>query len=97
MIHAIIIYLIIMIVLIILKPGFIYDTDKSKFKDFGTGKGKTIFSIGTFAILIAIVISIVFNIIIQRNNTNISSQQNVKYIQVPVPIQTIPQVLYTNM
>lgn len=59
--YAIIIYIIIISLLIIIKPNFIYDHDNLKFKKFGHSKDKTLFSIGILAIVLAIIVIIIFS------------------------------------
>ena len=39
------VYIIVIIMLIYFKPNFIYDEKTKKFREFGTNKGNTIFSL----------------------------------------------------
>ena len=103
--YAIITYVIVMLIIIIIKPDFVYDHDKAKFKEFGSSKNKSFFSLGTTAILLAILIGILF--IVFGNSYDDEKKDNettkVQYITVPVyqqhPYmqQPMPQVIYQQM
>ncbi|ARF09377.1 hypothetical protein Catovirus_2_326 [Catovirus CTV1] len=50
---AIIIYIIIILVLAMLKPDFLYDHQNNKFRDFGFTQGKSVFTLLTVGIIIS--------------------------------------------
>lgn len=91
-----------MLLLIITKPNFLYDHDKSKFREFGSTKDKTICSIGSIAIIMAFAISILFIFLTPKTDKVKSVQQiapttvPIQYIQVPMPVQSMPQIIYTQ-
>lgn len=58
--YAIVTYTIIILLLFLGKPSFIYDQEKQKFKDFGFGDSKSIISFPIIAIILAIITYIVF-------------------------------------
>jgi hypothetical protein len=68
--YAIIIYIIIISILIITKPDCIYDHNKSKFKEFGYTKDKTMFPIAILSIFIAVIIIILFSFLSPNNDDN---------------------------
>lgn len=89
-IYGIILYVIIIATLVFTKPGFIYDYNKNKYKEFGTDENKTVFTLPIISIFLAIFIAICFSMFLSRKekvdnaekNTNVS-QQNIQYIPVP--------------
>ena len=94
MLYAIIIYIIIMVIIIIIKPNFIYDRNKSKFKEFGSSKNKSFLSLGTTAIFLAILVAILFMVFGNSNDNEISEKEpKIQYISVPVYQQ--PQYIHT--
>ncbi len=95
------VYIIIIILLVYFKPNFIYDNQIKKFRQFGTNKGNTIFSLPVLSIFLAVLLYIVFLSIDKLNNTNKINKANNNFsIQLPIqslpiqsyPIQTIPQI-----
>ena len=78
------IYIIIIISLIYFKPEFIYDKKTKKFKQFGIGKGCTIFSLPILSIILAVILYIIFLWIDKLNNlstinTQLMAQLNNQY------------------
>ena len=88
-----------MIIMIVLKPSFIYDHDKSKFKEFGFKKNKSFLSIGSVGIFAAFLIGILLVFFGKSDNEKEDKTSNIQYVQVPVPqyIQPIPQVIYQQV
>ena len=82
--NSIKIYLLIIILLIFIRPNFIFDKKNNKFKSFGIKKNHTIFALPVLSILIAFGTYIFFYIINKsRNNTYaIPSHNNI--IQQPI-------------
>lgn len=98
-IYAIIIYVIFMVIMVVLKPSFIYDHDKSKFKEFGFKKNKSFLSIGSVGIFAAFFIAILLVFLGKSDNEKEDKIPNIQYVQVPVPqyIQPMPQVIYQQV
>ena len=94
MLYAIIIYIVIIGVLIIVKPDFIYDHKGSKFRKFGYTKDETMFPISILSVFIAVAIAILFSLI--GNSDNIDIHHNMMPIphQIVQPVQTIPNIIY---
>jgi len=59
----IIIYIIIILLIILYKPTFLYDKHNKKFKDFGSGRGKSLIALPILAIILAIIIYAIFTYI----------------------------------
>lgn len=59
--NTIVIYVVVLGILLILKPNFIYDKKYKYFKGFGTGEGKSLLSLPIIAIILAFVIYIIFS------------------------------------
>jgi hypothetical protein len=74
-------YILVMLILITLKPEFIYDSKNRKYKKFGLKKNKTIFTLPFLSIIIAILIYIFVLLIYKLNNNDY--KENINYIQVP--------------
>jgi hypothetical protein len=100
------VYIIIIILLVFLKPNFIYDKTIQKFRQFGTNKGNTIFSLPVLSIFLAVILYIIFLWIdklknfnnlnnLNKPNNNFSMQQPMQQIHtIPQYIQPIPQFQY---
>ena len=58
--NTVIVFSIIMILVYILKPDIIYDSNKNEFRQFGTTNGKTLMPIYVIGILMAILLYIFF-------------------------------------
>jgi hypothetical protein len=74
--NSIKIYLLIIILLIFIRPNFIFDKKNNKFKSFGIKKNHTIFSLPILSILIAFGTYLFFYIINKskiNTNTNINT------------------------
>jgi hypothetical protein len=54
--------------LILIKPKYIYDYNKLKFKEFGIGDDKQLITLYSIAILSAIIIAVIF--MSKKNNKN---------------------------
>jgi len=91
--NTIIVFTIIIILIYISKPDFLYDKDKNEFRQFGTTNGKTLLPIHILAILLAILLYIFFHHV---SNTNISTKSiqgiNQKINQNPEIIDEIKQL-----
>ena len=61
------VYIIIIVLLIYLKPQFLYDNKKNQFKSFGLDKNSTIFSLPILSIFLAIIIYLIFSWIDKYN------------------------------
>jgi hypothetical protein len=107
MLYAIIIYVITMLIIILIKPDFIYDHNKSKFKEFGSSKDKSFLSLGTTAVLLAILTAILFMVFGNSNDDEKTEKETPKVQYIPVPVyqqpppqyvqpmpQPMPQVIY---
>ena len=69
--NTIIFYIIIVILLVLIKPNFIYDHKTNKFKSFGCGENKTLISFPVVCIGVGIVLYLIFlliNILYRRIN-----------------------------
>lgn len=77
--YGIILYIIIIITLVFLKPQLIYDNIKKKYKEFGITENCTIFTLPILSVFIALIIS-TGTILLQKKNEN---SQNLQYILVP--------------
>ena len=90
------VYIIIIILLVYLKPKFIYDNDTKKFRQFGINKGNTIFSLPVLSIFLAVILYIIFLSIDKLNNNNNNNKSNNNFsIQLPMqhyPIHPIHQI-----
>ena len=61
------VYIIIIVLLIYLKPPFLYDKKQKQFKSFGLDKNSTILSLPILSIILAILIYIIFSWIDKYN------------------------------
>jgi uncharacterized membrane protein len=75
-------YILVMLILITIKPEFMYDSKNRKYKKFGLKKNKTIFTLPFLSIIIAILIYIIVLLIYKLNN-NKENKENINYIHVP--------------
>jgi NADH:ubiquinone oxidoreductase subunit 6 (subunit J) len=79
LIITVIIFILTIIILIVIKPTFLYDKKKRKFKQFGYGKHKTILTLPILSIFVSIIVFIVSYIIrdeTQESNTIITQSPN---------------------
>ncbi len=74
--NALKVYIIIIILLIIFKPSFIYDRKLKKFRQFGTSKGNTIFTLPVLSILLAVLLYLMFLSINKMTNTTTKKEDN---------------------
>ena len=83
MYYAILIYIIIIVFLVVLKPKFIYNHDNGKYREFGNSENseKTFFTLPVIAFLSSIIIVILFSTV--KNKEQIKYQEQIKYIPVP--------------
>jgi hypothetical protein len=79
-----------MISIIALKPSFIYDHDKFKFKEFGFKKNKSFLSIGSIGIFSAFFIAILL-VLLGTSDEKENKPPNIQYVQIPTP-QYMPQM-----
>lgn len=70
MITAIILYIIIILLLILIKPQFIYDYKTGRLKTFGNNYNQTYYTLPILSIGIAIIISILFIYANKNKNKN---------------------------
>jgi len=61
--NAIIFYILIISIILLLKPSFMYDEKTNKFKSFGCNDDQTIFSFPVISIIIAIILYLIFLLI----------------------------------
>jgi hypothetical protein len=78
-----------MISFVIIKPQFIYDHSKKKYKEFALGssgdKEKSMLSLPVLAVIIAVIIGIIFcNVGQNSNKTNDSKVIRYEYVKVPM-------------
>lgn len=59
-VNAIIFYIILILVIFIIKPNFIYDHKNDKFKEFGCGDNQTYFPLMLFGIISCVFIYYIF-------------------------------------
>ena len=85
--YAIVIYIIIMITLVILKPDFIYNHNKKIYKEFGTTDGKTLLSLPAISIGMAILLVLLFSIL-KIDNIESKTKTKYKYKYVPIPMMS---------
>ena len=82
--NSIKIYLLIIILLILIRPDFIFDKKNNKFKSFGIKKNHTIFALPVLSILIAFGTYIIFYIINKSRNKIQTMQSHNNIIQQPI-------------
>jgi hypothetical protein len=61
-VYAVLFYVLLVILLVLAKPSIMFETDGS-IKPFGVGEDKTMFSVGVFSIVLALVSYYVFCIV----------------------------------
>lgn len=91
--------------LIFLKPSFLYDNEKQQYKEFGTSENQTLFTLPSVAIILAITIAIIamsFKIksIIGKNKNNQHNDTQINYKFIPVPVyyqQPMVQVPFSQI
>jgi hypothetical protein len=94
--YGIILYIIIIVSLVLSKPEFIYDYDKSKYKEFGTTNDKTIFTLPVIAICVAILIAVCFSAISPKPDKK-DTVQTIQYIHIPYYPQNYQMIPLTTM
>lgn len=87
--YAIIIYIIIMVLLVITKPSFIYDDTKKKYREFGNTDGKSLFTLPVISVVFALIIVIIFKIFLSSSPIKIP-KKSYKYIPIPYYPQQMP-------
>lgn len=100
--YGILLYIIIIASLVFVKPQFIYDHEKSKYKSYGLGDGKTLFTLPVLSFILATFIGIICvsntdstNDTNNTNNITFSSQSNDKFAQ-SKHIQYVPIYCHLN-
>ena len=53
---SIITYILAMIIIVVIKPKFLYDKEKQKFKSFGTDKDETVFAMPVMSVISCVII-----------------------------------------
>lgn len=109
--YGILLYIIIIASLVFIKPQFIYDYDKSKYKSYGLGDGKTLFTLPVLSFVLATLIGIICvsntSGVECTNDTNSSSQFNsqsnklnqlkhIQYIPIYCHLNSIPYQILNN-
>lgn len=87
--YSILIYVIIIILLVMMKPSFIYDNDKKQYRQFGRTKDKTIFTLPVISVFLAVVLVILFN---RSGNKPIKAKKRSKIKYIPIPMNYVPQL-----
>ena len=67
--NASLLYILLVIALVVLKPSLVYDHQKKCFKDFGMGNNKTILTLPMVSISSAIIIYFIFSLIESTGST----------------------------
>ena len=70
-VNAIIIYIIFILVIVIMKPNFLYDNQNEKFREFGSLPGQTYLTLPITAIIGSIVIYYIFALFCNRPSKKI--------------------------
>lgn len=81
--NTIIVFVILTIIVLIIKPTFMYDYENKKLKQFGCGQDQTLLSFPLFSISCAIIIYIIFSSI--EIIYNIIDNKSIPVVQV-VPL-----------
>jgi len=89
--YSIIIYVIIIVLLVMTKPNFMYDNNKKQYREFGRTKDKTIFTLPVVAILLAVLLVVLFNRY-GYNNKSTKSKKKSKIKYIPIPMNYMPQI-----
>lgn len=66
MLPATVVYLIVITILVVVRPEFMYNKKKDQFREFGTTDGKTPFTLPVMAVMTAVIVHVVITIV-QRN------------------------------
>jgi hypothetical protein len=94
LIITVIIFILTLIILIIIKPNFLYDKKKQRFKQFGYGKNKTILTLPILSIFVSVIVFI-FSYFVKEDDNNIINETTQQQFQINTPpisyINTIPQ------
>jgi hypothetical protein len=86
--YSILIYIILIVSLVIMKPSFIYDDNKKQYREFGNGDNQTYFTLPVLAILIALVVATLSCLLCGKPK---KIKEKIKYIQMPYPMYHLPQ------
>jgi len=73
--YGIVLYIIIVSILVLTKPSFIYNKQTNKYKEFGNSEDKTLFTLPVISIMSAVFIAIVM-IMLSNNSNNSSNKHN---------------------
>lgn len=65
--NAVIIYIILIIILVLAKPNFIYNYKEQKFREFGNGYDQTYFTLPVVSIILAILLYYIFVFVEESN------------------------------
>lgn len=83
MYYAILTYIIIIVLLVIIKPDFIYDHNNNQYREFGNDPPKTLFTLPVIAILLSIIIVIIFSFSYIGSKQEMKQVEQIRYIPVP--------------
>ncbi len=75
-----------MIIIVILKPDFVYDHKNKQYREFGFTQEKTVFTMPIIAILLAIIMTIIFRLL-----KSTDKKKKTKYKYIPIPISQLQQ------
>lgn len=74
--YGILLYGIIVILLVFIKPNLIYDYKKSEYKKYGSTEDKTLFTLPVIAIALAIIIAVTIVMSDEANKNNADNKIN---------------------
>lgn len=81
--YSVLIYIIIILLLVLSKPDFVYDNNKKKYREFGRENGQTLFTLPIVAIFLAIILALFFSNI-KHKTKNKKNKKLIKYVYVPI-------------
>jgi hypothetical protein len=76
-VNAIIIYIILILIVVIIKPNFLYDHKSNKFKEFGCNQDQTYMPLMLFGVLASITLFFIFMFIA---GLNCIDRKKIKYL-----------------
>lgn len=86
--YPIILYIIIILLLVLIKPNIIYDHKNNKYRSFGTDSDQTFVTMPIISIILAIIIAMLFS---NYNFTpNEEVHEKIKYVPIPISYYPMP-------
>lgn len=93
--YAIIVYIIIILSLVALKPNLIYDHNKNEYREFGFGGNRTLLSLPVISVLVAIFVFLIF---LQFSESDNKKENQTSFVSVVNPNnQIMPPMSYYPM